>query len=245
MLSTPQNSPDPDLACNLDTVRARIARAAATAGRDPAQIQLLAVSKGQAAERIRSASLLGLTDFGENYVAEAVPKMGQLASLGLTWHFIGRIQANKTRMIASVFHWVHGVDREQVAQRLSDQRGHFLAPLNICLQVNVLGEASKAGVSPAELPALLDAVHGLPRLRLRGLMCMLPYGADTGLQREGFGRMRQLLEAAQARGIALDTLSMGMSADLEAAVAEGATLLRIGTALFGPRSATTVAARVE
>ena len=243
MLSTPQNSPDPVLAGNLDTVRARIAHAATAAGRDAASIRLLAVSKGQPAGRVRAAAALGLTDFGENYVAEAVPKAAQLADLGLTWHFIGRIQANKTRVIASAFQWVHGIDRAEVARRLSDQRSHFAPPLNACLQVNVLGEASKAGVSPEQLPELLDAVSGLPRLALRGLMCMLPYGADVALQREGFRRLRQLRDDAQARGFVLDTLSMGMSADLEAAVTEGSTLLRIGTALFGPRSA--AAAPVE
>jgi pyridoxal phosphate enzyme (YggS family) len=236
MLSTPQNSADSALAGNLYAVRARIAAAATAAGRDPAGIRLLAVSKGQAAERIRAAATLGLTDFGENYVAESVPKIVQLATLGLTWHFIGRIQANKTRVIAAHFQWVHGIDRTEVARRLSDQRSHFVPPLNICLQVNVLGEQSKAGVSPEQLPALLDAVRGLPRLTLRGLMCMLPYGAAPDLQREGFGRLRLLRDAAAARGITLDTLSMGMSADLEAAVTEGSTLLRIGTALFGPRT---------
>lgn len=238
MLSNPQNSPsDADLVRNLGTVRARIAAAAAAAGRDPAAIRLLAVSKGQPAARIRAAAALGLTDIGENYVAEALPKIGQLQSLGLAWHFIGRIQANKTRPIAAHFDWVHGVDRPEIAQRLSEQRGHFAPPLNLCLQVNVLGEASKGGVSPEALPALLDAVAGLPRLRLRGLMCMLPYAAAPELQQEGFGRLRTLRDAAVARGIALDTLSMGMSADLEAAVAAGSTLLRIGTALFGPRAA--------
>ena len=237
MLSTPQNSPDPLLAGKLDTVRARITAAAAGAGRDPVGIRLLAVSKGQSADRIRAASGLGLTDFGENYVAEAVPKTMQLAALGLTWHFIGRIQANKTRIIAAHFDWVHGIDRLQVAERLSSQRSHFALPLNACLQVNVLGEASKAGVTPAGLPALIEAARALPRLRLRGLMCMLPYGADPATQREGFGRLRQLRDDAAARGTALDTLSMGMSEDLEAAVEQGSTLLRIGTALFGPRAA--------
>jgi PLP dependent protein len=243
MLSTAQNPPDSSLIGNLDTVRARIAHAAAAVGRDAVSIRLLAVSKGQPADRIRAAAQLGLAEFGENYVSEAVPKAAQLADLGLTWHFIGRIQANKTRVIASHFQWVHGIDRTEVARRLSDQRSHFAPPLNVCLQVNVLHEASKAGVSPEQLPALLDAVRGLPRLALRGLMCMLPYGADPALQREGFGRMRQLRDDAQARGFVLDTLSMGMSADLEAAVAEGSTLLRIGTALFGSRPAT--AAPVE
>ena len=237
MLSTAQNSPDSALAANLEAVRARIARAAAAAHRDLAGIGLLAVSKGQDSTRIRAAASLGLTDFGENYVTEALPKLAALAGLALTWHFIGRIQGNKTRVIAAQFAWVHGVDRAQVAERLSAQRGHFTTPLNLCLQVNVLGEPSKAGVSPAALPALIDAVRVLPRVRLRGLMCMLPYGASEQAQADGFGGLRRLKEDAAARGIVLDTLSMGMSADLEQAVAQGATLLRIGTALFGPRDA--------
>lgn len=237
MLSTTQNSTVTDLAGNLDDVRGRIARAAAAAGRDPDALLLLAVSKGQPSERIRSAAGLGLKDFGENYVAEALPKIHALVPLGLTWHFIGRVQANKTRPIAANFDWVHGVDRVEIARRLSDQRGHFAPPLNICLQVNVLGETSKGGIAPDALPALLDAVREFPRLRVRGLMCMLPHGASADLQHEGFGRLRSLLNAAVAGGAVLDTLSMGMSADLEAAVAEGSTLLRIGTALFGQRAA--------
>jgi len=212
-----------------------MAAAAVAAGRNPDDVTLLAVSKGQSAARIREAAGLGLRSFGENYVAEAVPKVQALADLGLDWHFIGRLQANKTRPVALHFDWVHGVDREPIARRLSDQRGHFVPPLNICLQVNVLGEASKGGVTPAELPALIDAVRDLPRLRLRGLMCMLPYEAPEALQREGFGCLRQLRDEAAARGILLDTLSMGMSDDLEAAIAEGSTLVRIGTALFGER----------
>lgn len=222
---------------SLSALHGRIASAALAAGREPGEITLLAVSKGQPAERVRAAANLGLTDFGENYVTEALPKMAQLTDLALRWHFIGRIQANKTRIIASQFDWVHGVDRAQLAQRLSSQRGHFATPLNICLQVNVLGEASKGGVAPEQLPALIDAVRGLPRLRLRGLMAILPYEASAAAQAEGFGRLRQLLQAARGQGVALDTLSMGMSADLEAAIAHGSTLVRIGTALFGPRDA--------
>jgi pyridoxal phosphate enzyme (YggS family) len=237
MISTAQISPDPLLEATLSALRARIAIAAATAGRDPAQITLLAVSKGQPAGRIRAAAQLGLTDFGENYVTEALPKIAELSDLPLRWHFIGRIQANKTRVIASQFDWVHGVDRAQLGQRLSSQRGHFVAPLNICLQVNVLGEASKGGVAPQELPALIRAVRDLPRLRLRGLMCILPYGASVATQADGFGRLRQLLEDAGREGTTMDTLSMGMSDDLESAVEHGATMLRIGTALFGPRNA--------
>jgi pyridoxal phosphate enzyme (YggS family) len=228
MLSIPQN---------LAAVRARLHGAASAAGRDPATVLLLAVSKGQPADRVREAAALGLASFGENYVAEALQKIQELAPLGLDWHFIGRLQANKTRPVAAHFDWVHGVDRPQIAQRLSAQRSPATPPLNICLQVNVLGEASKGGIAPADLPALLDAVKDLPRLRLRGLMCMLPHDATAALQHEGFARLRQLLEDAAARGIPLDTLSMGMSDDLEAAVAEGSTILRIGTALFGARAA--------
>jgi pyridoxal phosphate enzyme (YggS family) len=245
MLSTAQNSPPATLAANLLQVRERIAQAATLAGRSPDALTVIAVSKGQSAERLDAAAQLGLRDFGENYVTEALPKIAQLASRGLCWHFIGRIQANKTRIIASQFDWVHSVDRGEIARRLSSQRGHFLPPLNLCLQVNVLAEASKAGVTPDELPALIDAVQGLPRVRLRGLMGMLPYEASPALQTEGFGRLRQLLEAAQARGVPLDTLSMGMSADLEAAILQGATHLRIGTALFGERSAGLPATPVE
>ena len=245
MLSTAQNSLLAPLAANLAPLRQRMAQAATLAGRDPGALTLIAVSKGQSAECIGAAAQLGLRDFGENYVAEALPKIAQLASQGLCWHFIGRIQANKTRIIASHFDWVHSVDRSEIARRLSSQRGHFLSPLNLCLQVNVLGEASKAGVTPDELPALIDAVQGLPRIRLRGLMAMLPYEASPALQAEGFGRLRQLLEAAQARGFLLDTLSMGMSADLEAAIQQGATHLRIGTALFGERSAAQPSVHVE
>ncbi len=236
MLSVPQNSTvAADIAAGLATVRSRIATAVRAAGRSEAQVTLLAASKGQSAERIRAAAGLGLRDFGENYVAEAVPKIQALASSSLTWHFIGRVQANKTALLAQHFDWVHGIDRASVATRLSAQRAVDAPPLNICLQVNVLAEASKAGVSPGELPALLDATRDLPSLRLRGLMCMLPYGADAAEQARGFGALESLFADARRRGIALDTLSMGMSADLECAIAHGATLLRVGTALFGAR----------
>ncbi len=245
MLSTAQNSPNDRLNYRLLGLRERIDGAARAAGRNPGEVTLLAVSKGQPAARVRAAAALGLRDFGENYVTEALPKMAQLTDLGLYWHFIGRIQANKTRAIASQFDWVHGVDRVQLAQRLSTQRGHFVAPLNICLQVNVLGEASTGGVPPEALPALIEAVRELPRLRLRGLMCILPYEASPAEQATGFGHLRQLLQEARARGVAMDTLSMGMSADLESAVAHGATVVRIGTALFGSRDASIAAPAVE
>ena len=236
MLSVPQNSTeDADIAAGVAAVRSRIANAVGAAGRSEDQVTLLAVSKGQPARRIGAAADLGLRDFGENYLSEALPKIRALATRGLSWHFIGRVQSNKAGLLARHFDWVHGIDRAAVAARLSARRGTDGPPLNICLQVNVLGEASKAGVSPADLPALLDATRDLPSLRLRGLMCMLPYGADAAAQARGFGGLQTLLHDARRRGFALDTLSMGMSADLEAAIAHGATLLRVGTALFGAR----------
>jgi PLP dependent protein len=235
MLSRTQISPGPDLAQDLQRLRQRVSAACLAAGRDAQTVQLLAVSKGQPAARLREAFAAGLTAFGENYVNEALPKMAALQDLPLQWHFIGRLQANKTRPVAGHFDWVHGIDRLAIARRLSEHRGHYQSPLQVCVQVNVLGEASKAGVAPAELPDVLKGVQSLPRLRLRGLMCMLPYGADMATQAAGFGGLAGLLEDARRAGIPLDTLSMGMSADLEQAVAHGATILRVGTALFGER----------
>lgn len=236
MLSGPQNSSgDTVLADRLREVRDRIAAAAASAGRDVDSITLLAVSKGQPPGQLLAAMDLGLRAFGENYLDEALPKIHALRAAGPAWHFIGRPQANKTGPVAAQFDWVHGIDRERIAGRLSAQRPFHAPPLNVCVQVNVAADPGKAGVEPAQLPALLDAVASLPRLRLRGLMCMLPFDLDEPAQRAGFARLRGLLEAANARGHALDTLSMGMSGDYEAAILEGATLLRIGTALFGPR----------
>ncbi|MFM1885856.1 MAG: hypothetical protein RL026_1013 [Pseudomonadota bacterium] len=236
MLSTPQISPDPGLSLRLQALQRRIRAACSLAGRQPAEVGLLAVSKGQPAHRLREAAALGLHAFGENYLNEAVDKIDALRDLPLEWHFIGRLQANKTRRVAGHFHWVHGVDRLELARRLSVQRGHYQPPLQICVQVNVLGEESKGGVTPDAVPALLAEVSSLPRLQLRGLMCMLPYGADHARQAEGFGRLQHLLEAARHEGLPVDTLSMGMSDDLEQAIAHGATWIRIGTALFGPRS---------
>ncbi len=236
MLSTPQNSPpESGIAANRARVLARVAAAAEAGGRDVRSITVLAVSKGQTAARLLEAMDAGFTQFGENYLAEALPKIEALRQRAPVWHFIGRVQANKTRPIAEHFDWVHGVDRLRVAERLAEQRPHYAPPLNVCLQVNIAGEASKGGVAPADVPQLLAAVAQLPRLALRGLMCMLPYEADSATQHALFARMRQLLEQANATGLGLDTLSMGMSGDLAAAVAEGATLLRIGTALFGAR----------
>jgi pyridoxal phosphate enzyme (YggS family) len=237
MLSGPQNSAsDNVIAERLAALRQRIAVAAAAARRDVRSITLLAVTKGQPPERLRAALALGLSAFGENYLPEALPKIQSLRDVAPEWHFIGRLQANKTRPVAEHFSWVHSVDRLRIAERLSLQRAPLAAPLNLCIQVNVSGEAAKGGVPPGEAVALLQAVASLPRLRVRGLMCMLPYGADPVQQGEDFGRARELFESARAQGLALDTLSMGMSADLEQAVQAGSTMLRIGTALFGERA---------
>lgn len=243
MLSTPQNSPpggrlspvDDALASGLAALRQRLAAAAQAAGRDVSSITLLAVSKGQPVARLEAALALGLTQFGENYLDEALPKIAALAHAPAEWHFIGRLQGNKTRPVAEQFAWVHGIDRERVARRLSEQRPHHAPPLNVCVQVNIAREASKSGVLPEEALPLLTAVAALPRLRLRGLMGMLPFDLPEPEQHRHFAALRGLLDAANAAGLGLDTLSMGMSDDLEAAIAEGATIVRIGTALFGPR----------
>lgn len=238
MLSTPQNSPhETRLEAALGALRRRIAAAADAAGRSVDDITLLAVSKGHPAPAIAAARALGLGDFGENYVEEAIDKIRACGEpqQSLRWHFIGRLQANKTRLVAAHFDWVHGIDRLKVAQRLSAQRGHYQPPLNVCLQVNVAGETRKGGVPPAEAASLAAEVAQLPRLKLRGLMCMLPFGASAAEQAAGFGALRRLLENINRAGAGLDTLSMGMSADLEAAIEQGSTLLRIGTALFGER----------
>lgn len=238
MLSIPQNWPhSARLATALSALRRRIAAAAEAAGRNVDDITLLAVSKGHPVEAVAAARALGLTDFGENYVDEALRKIAAFGegTDAPHWHFIGRLQANKTRPVAAHFDWVHGLDRLKVAERLAVQRGHWQPPLNVCIQVNVAGERQKGGVAPDALPALLAEVAQLPHLRLRGLMCMLPYGASAAEQATGFGTLRRLLETANRNGARLDTLSMGMSDDLEAAIEQGSTLLRIGTALFGER----------
>jgi pyridoxal phosphate enzyme (YggS family) len=232
MIRASQNLPD-----RVHALRTQIAAAAARAGRNVAEITLLAASKAQPAAAIRAAAAAGITDFGESYLNEALGKMDALEALSLTWHFIGRLQANKTRPIAERFQWVHGLDRLHLAERLSAQRSVHLPPLNVCLQVNLGGEASKAGVAPGELAALAAAVASLPRLRLRGLMCLPPAESDPARQRAWFARLRELRETLNAAGARLDTLSMGMSGDFESAILEGATVVRIGTALFGPRSA--------
>ena len=219
----------------LQAVRDRIAAAAASAGRNVDSVTLLAVSKGQPAELIRAAAAAGLTDMGESYLAEAAGKMEALADLPLTWHFIGRLQANKTRHVAERFAWVHGLDRLKIAERLSAQRPHHAPALNVCIQVSLAGEATKGGVPPTELPELAAAVTALPRLALRGLMCVPPEETDPARQRAWFAKLRTLQESLNAGGLRLDSLSMGMSGDFEAAIREGATWVRIGTAIFGPR----------
>jgi len=221
-------------------VRSRIALAARRAGRDPASVGLLAVSKGQPAAAVRAAYALGQRAFGENYVKAASLKAGLLSDLpDIDWHLIGPLQSNKTRLAAALFSWVQSVDRLKVAERLSAARDAHAAPLNVCVQVNISGEQSKSGAAPGDALALARAVSGLPGLALRGFMGIAEETADVERQRRQFRGLRELFDAARAGGLALDTLSMGMSADLEAAIAEGATLVRIGTALFGERTSTT------
>jgi len=217
-------------------VQARIVRAAAEAGRDIATIRLLAVSKTMSAAAVRELAACGQLEFGENYVQEALDKQAQLRDLPLEWHFIGPIQSNKTRAIAEAFSWVHSVDRLKIAERLSAQRPADLPPLQVCIEVNVSGEASKGGVTTVELPALADAVAALPGVQLRGLMAIPAPETDIAAQRAAFRQVRMAFEALVACGHTLDTLSMGMSADLEAAILEGATIIRVGTALFGERN---------
>ena len=220
---------------NLQAVRARIAAGARVAGREPGDIALLAVSKTFAAGEVRAAYAAGQREFGENYVQEGLEKSAELSALPLIWHFIGPIQSNKTRAIAEHFDWVHSVAREKIALRLAQARPPELGPLDICLQVNVSGEASKSGVAPEEVRPLAEAVRALPRLRLRGLMAVPEPSDDIELQRRRFRGLRILLEQLNAAGFGLDTLSMGMSQDLEAAIMEGATIVRVGTAIFGER----------
>jgi PLP dependent protein len=220
----------------LHVVQTRITRAAAEAGRDAATVRLLAVSKTFGAAAVRDLAACGQREFGENYVQEALDKQAQLRDLPLLWHFIGPIQSNKTRSIAENFSWVHSVDRLKIAERLSAQRPAGLPPLQVCIEVNVSSEASKGGVTLAELPVLAGAVAALPGMQLRGLMAIPAPATDVAAQRAAFRQVRQAFEALVARGHPLDTLSMGMSADLEAAILEGATMVRIGTALFGERN---------
>ncbi len=228
------------IADHLLDVRRRIAEAARSANRSADTIRLLAVSKTFPAEDVRAAFDAGQRAFGENYVQESIAKIEALADLRaqMEWHFIGPLQSNKTRPVAEHFDWVHSVDRLKIAQRLSEQRPATLPPLNVCLQVNVSGEASKSGVAPEEAPALGRAIAELPNLRLRGLMSIPEPAEDPAAQRAPHRTLRQLYETMRAEGLALDTLSMGMSGDLEAAVLEGATIVRIGTAIFGKRDYT-------
>jgi pyridoxal phosphate enzyme (YggS family) len=220
----------------LQNLALRIARAAEAVGREPAGVRLLAVSKTWPADSVREAAAAGQRAFGENYVQEGVAKVEALAGLGLEWHFIGPLQSNKTRLVANSFAWVHSIDRLKIAERLSEQRDVHLPPLEVCIQVNVSGEASKSGVAPDDLPELARAVAALPRLRLRGLMAIPEPTSDVALQRARFASLRQLREQLNAGGLQLDTLSMGMSDDLEAAIAEGSTMVRVGTAIFGGRA---------
>ncbi len=226
------------LAERLNGLRARIGEAEQRAGRPAGSVALLAVSKTQPAEAIRAAYAAGQRQFGENYLQEALAKQEAVSDLtDIVWHFIGPIQSNKTRAIATRFDWVHSVDRLKIAQRLSEQRPAAAPPLNVCLQVNISAEDSKSGVMPADVPLLARAVAALPRLRLRGLMAIPAPAAGFEQQRQPLRQLRLAMEGLSLGG--LDTLSMGMSDDLEAAIAEGATLVRIGTALFGPRGTAT------
>jgi hypothetical protein len=226
-----------ELSSRLQAVQARIAAAAAAAGRPADAVRLLAVSKTRPAADIRALHAAGQRAFGENYLQEAEAKMAALADLAIQWHHIGRIQSNKTRAIAQRFQWVHGITDEHQARRLSQQRPSGLPPLDVCIQVNVSNEATKSGVAVTTVQTLAQTVAALPRLRLRGLMAIPEPAADIAMQRRPFRVLRELSDRLRAAGLELDTLSMGMSDDLEAAVLEGATIVRIGTALFGPRPA--------
>lgn len=224
------------IAANLETVRKRIAAACLAAGREPGDVRLLAVSKTFGPEAVIEAHAAGQTAFGENYIQEAVEKMAVLSHLPLEWHCIGPIQSNKTRLVAQHFAWAHTVDRLKIAQRLSEQRPPELPPLQVCIQVNVDGGPTKSGVVPAEALALARELAALPRLRLRGLMCIPEPAPDFVASRAVFMRAKALFDQINSEGLALDTLSMGMTADLEAAIDAGSTLVRVGTAIFGGRS---------
>ena len=230
MLSLPQNCSE-----SVPAAQKRIAEAARAAGRSVDSVTLLAVSKGQSSAAIDSAASAGIEHFGENFLQESLPKIEALAGRELTWHFIGRLQANKTRPVAEKFAWVHAVDRFKIAERLSAQRPYHAPPLNVCLQLHVGGEASKGGVESTEMRELARQVSTLPRLRLRGLMCMPPAESEVSRQRQWFRETRQLFDYLNEHGFGLDTLSMGTTSDFEAAILEGSTLVRIGTAIFGPR----------
>lgn len=220
---------------NLKQVRDLLARTAVEAGRDPASVRLLAVSKKQPLDKILEAAAAGQQDFGENQVQEALTKIEQTQAQNLTWHFIGHLQSNKTRLVAEHFDWVHSIDRLKTAQRLSEQRPAELAPLNVCLQVNIDDENAKSGVAPAHVAELATALKELPNLALRGVMCLPAIRDEFNQQRKPFALLHELMDSMVAQGIELDTLSMGMSNDFRAAIFEGATIVRIGTAIFGER----------
>lgn len=224
-----------DLSVKLENVNARIARACEASGRKPGEIRLLAVSKGQSATAIRQLHALGQAAFGENYLQEALPKQQSLRDLDIEWHFIGAIQSNKTSDIAGHFQWVHSVDRERILRRLSAAHPAGGALLNICLQVNIDGEATKSGAPPGSVADLAQLAAALPGIRLRGLMAIPQPASEGGNPAESFAAMRRLFDTLRGDGLALDTLSMGMSADLEQAIEAGSTMVRIGTDLFGPR----------
>ncbi len=224
------------LRANLNQVRARIAAAATRYGRDANAVHLLAVSKGHSADSVRCLAQQGQTDFGENYLQEALTKIASLSDLPLTWHYTGQLQSNKTRAVAEHFHWVHTVDRERIAIRLNEQRPHHAAPLNVCLQILLYEEPGKGGIPPQAAATLANQIRSLPRLKLRGLMCIPPATDDFDQQRAWFEQLASCLRDLNAKGFALDTLSMGMSGDLEAAIAAGATWVRVGTAVFGARA---------
>jgi pyridoxal phosphate enzyme (YggS family) len=225
------------IADNITRIRVQIQAACQAAGRAPDSVQLLAVSKTWGTDAVRQAHAAGQTAFGENYIQEAVDKITALRDLPLQWHCIGPIQSNKTRLVAEHFDWVHSIDRLKIAQRLSEQRPPELPPLQVCIQVNVDGGETKSGVSPKDLPELALAVAALPRLQLRGLMT-IPEPAETDAQMRAVHRQaKDLFEQLRAQGLPLDTLSMGMSADMAAAIAEGSTMVRVGTAIFGQRDA--------
>jgi pyridoxal phosphate enzyme (YggS family) len=220
----------------LQAIQARILQAEQQTGRAAGSVSLIAVSKTQPPDAIRQAFLAGQRAFGENYLQEALEKMVQLEDLPLEWHFIGPIQSNKTRPVAEHFDWVHGIDRLKIAQRLNDARPDTKAPLNVCIEVNVSSESSKGGLPPEEVLKLAEAIAPLPKLRLRGLMAIPAPTHDIALQHQQFRVLRELFESLREQGMSLDTLSMGMSDDFPIAITEGATIVRIGTAIFGPRA---------
>jgi pyridoxal phosphate enzyme (YggS family) len=228
-----------DFSVRLQQVRERLALACDRYSRDPAELRLLAVSKRHPVSAITEALRAGQLDFGENFVQEGVDKIEALGEHAARWHFIGRLQSNKSRQVATHFDWVQSVDRLRLARRLSEQRPHHAGDLQVCIQVRIGDEPGKAGAEPDEVPALAAAMLELPRLTLRGLMAIPPPETRLDRQRRHFAQLRALYERLQREGLQLDTLSMGMSDDLEAAVAEGSTMLRIGTALFGPRPEST------